>query len=91
MAPCVDCNIDGKILAKVDCFKYLRSYITETLKWMKRLTRIQAASFAVGRLRHRVSDCLDVTTETKLKMYNQCVIPFVNVWKRNLDTVPKTS
>ena len=37
--------------------------------------RIQAASSAVGRLRERVFHCRELTTETKLKVYNQCVIP----------------
>ncbi|PIK44118.1 hypothetical protein BSL78_19044 [Apostichopus japonicus] len=41
------------------------------------LTRIQAASCAVGRLRDRVFNCRDLTTETKLMVYNQCVIPIL--------------
>ena len=58
---CADFNIDGKMLAKVDRFK----------------ARIHAASCAVGRLKNRKFDCWDLTTETKLKVYNQCVIPLL--------------
>ena len=75
---CADFNIDGKMLAKVDRFKYLGSYITRDCKMDDEIkARIQAASCAVGRLRNRVFDCRDLTTETKLKVYNQCVIPLL--------------
>ena len=71
-------NIDGKMLAKVDRFKYLGSYITRDCKMDEEIKAlIQVASCAVGRLRNRVFDCRDLTTETKLKVYNQCVIPLL--------------
>ena len=39
--------------------------------------RIQVASCAMGRLRDRVFDCRDLTVGTKLKVYNQCIIPLM--------------
>ena len=45
---CADFNIDGKLLAKVDRFKYLGSYITRDCKMDEEIkARIQAASCAV--------------------------------------------
>jgi hypothetical protein len=70
----VDFHVDGHQLKRVDRFKYLGSHV----KLDEEITaRIQAASFAIGRLRDRVFDCRDLTTETKLKVYNQCVIPLL--------------
>ena len=75
---CADFNVDGKMLAKVDCFKYLGSYITRDCKMDEEIkARIPAASCAVGRLKKRVFDCRDLATDTKLNMYNQCVIPLL--------------
>ena len=70
--------IDGKVLERVDRFKYLGSWVTNDCKLDVEITaRIQAASCAVGRLKDRVFKCRDLTTETKLKVYNQCVIPII--------------
>ena len=67
--------IDGHELNRVDRFKYLGSYVTKDCKLDEEITaRIQAASCAMGRLRERVFDCRDLTVETKLKVYNQCII-----------------
>lgn len=61
-------------MKRVDRFKYLGSHV----KLDEEITaHIQAASFAIGRLRDRVFDCRDLTTGTKLKVYNQCVIPLL--------------
>ena len=72
----VDLYIDRHKLNRVDRFKYLGSYVTKECRLDEEMTaRIQAASCAMGRLRDRFFDCRDLTTETKLKVYNQCVIP----------------
>ena len=72
----VDFHIDTQKLQRVDRFKYLGSYITKDCKLDMEITaRIQAASSALGRLRNRVFDCRDLSVETKLKVYNQCIIP----------------
>ena len=73
-----DFFIDGKVLERVDRFKYLGSWLTNDFKLDVEITaRIQAASCAVGRLKDRVFKCRDLTAETKLKVYNQCVIPII--------------
>ena len=70
--------IDGHKLKRVDRFKYLGSYVTKDCKLDDEITaRIQATSFAMGRLRDSVFDCRDLTVETKLKVYNQCIIPLM--------------
>lgn len=66
-----DFHVNGEKLTKVDYFKYLGSYISNDCKLDK------AASSAVGRLRERVFNCRELTTETKVKVYNQCVIPIL--------------
>ena len=72
----VDFHIDTQKLQRVDRFKYLGSYVTKDCKLDLEITaRIQAASSALGRLRNRVFDCRDLSVETKLKVYNQCIIP----------------
>ena len=82
-----DFFIDGKVLERVDRFKYLGSWVTNDCKLDFEITaRIQAASCAVGRLKDRVFKCRDLTTETKLKVYNQCY-SYYYVWKRNLHSL----
>ena len=49
------------------------------------MSRIQAASRAVGRLKDRVLKCKDLTAETKPNVYNQYVI-IEYVWKRILES-----
>ena len=74
----LDFYIDEHKLKRVDRFKYLGSYVTKDCKLDDEITaRIQAASCAMGRLRDRVFDCRDLTVETKLKVYNQCIIPLM--------------
>ena len=71
-----DFHVNGEKLTKVDHFKYLGSYVSNDCMLDKEITvRIQAASSAVGKLRERVFHCRELTTETKLKLYNQCVVP----------------
>ena len=68
--------IEGHKLKRVDRFKYLGSDVTKGCKLDEEITaRIQAASCAMERLRDRGFDCRDLTVETKLKVYNQCIIP----------------
>ena len=74
----VDFYINGQKLTRAERFKYLGSYITSDCKLdEERKARIQAASCAVGRLRQRVFECRELTPETKLKVYNQCVTPLL--------------
>ena len=74
----VDFYIDGQKLNRAERFIYLGSYITSDCKLDEELkARIQAASCAVGRLRQRVFECWELTPETKLKVYNQCVTPLL--------------
>ena len=39
--------------------------------------RIQATSCGFGRLRHRIFDSHDLTYLTKVKVYNQCLMPLL--------------
>ena len=74
----LDFYIDGHKLKRVDHFKHLGSYVTKDCKLDDEITaRIQTVSCAMGRLRDRVFDCRDLTVETKLKVYNQCIIPLM--------------
>ena len=74
----LDFFIDGHKLKRVDRLKYLSSYVTKGCKLDEKITaRIQAASCVMGRLRDRVFDCRDLTVETKLKVYNQYIIPLM--------------
>ena len=74
----LDFYIDGHKLKRVDRFKCLGGYVTKDCKLDEEITvRIQAASDAMRRLRERIFDCRDLTVETKLKVYNLCIIPLV--------------
>ena len=74
----VDFYIVGQKLTRAERFKYLGSYIISDCKLDEELkARLQAASCAVGRLRQRVFECRELTSETKLKVYNKCVIPLL--------------
>ena len=70
--------IEGHKLKRVHRFKYLGSFVTKGCKLDEEITaRIQAASCAMGRLRDRGFDCRDLTVETKLKVYNQFIMPLM--------------
>ena len=74
----VDFSIDGKVLERVDRFKYLYSWVTKDCNVDDEImSHIQAASCAPGRLIDKVFTCREITTETKLKVYNQCVISII--------------
>ena len=74
----LDFYIDGHKLERVDRFKNLGSYVTKDSKLDEEIAaRFQDASCAMERLRDRVFDCRDLTVETKLKVYNQCIIPLM--------------
>ena len=65
-------------LKNVNRFKYLGSYVTNDCGMIDEVTsRIQALSCAFGRLRQRVFHSHDLTTSTKLKVYNQCLTPLL--------------
>ena len=74
-----DFHVNGEKVTKVDHFKYPGSYDSSDCMLDKELTvRIQARSCAVERVFH----CRELTTETKLKVYNQFVIPVISgIWK----------
>ena len=74
----IDFYINGYKLKRADRFKYLESYVTKDCKVDVEITaRIQAASCAIGRLKEKVFYYRDLTVETKLKVYNQHVIPLL--------------
>jgi len=49
--------------------------------------RIQSASCAFGRLRKRVFDRRELTVKTKVKVYDQCIIPLL-VYGTNKQLAP---
>ena len=53
-------------------YRYQRCSVNAEL-----ITRIQAVSYAYGRLRERVFDSHDLTLSTKLKVYIQCLTPLL--------------
>ena len=70
--------IDDTKLANVTRFKYLGSYVTNDCAMKEELaSRIQAASCAFGRLRKRLFDSHNINTKTKIKVYNQCLMPIL--------------
>ena len=74
----VDCQVDNVKLPRVDCFKYLGSYVSKDCMMNEEVhIRIQSASCAFGRLRKRVFDCRELTVNTKVKVYDQCIIPLL--------------
>ena len=71
-------SINEKILKNVKSFKYLGSIVTNDCTIKEELTkRIQAVSLAYGRPRSRVFDSHDLSTDTKIKVYNQCLMPIL--------------
>ena len=69
-------GIDGQPLNNVDHFKYLGSHLSADCQMDYELkSRIQAASCAFGHLREWVFH--DLTNETKVKVYQQCIIPIL--------------
>ena len=70
--------IDDQLIKNVKCFKYLGSIVASDCSLEEELiARIQAISFAYGRLRKRVFDSHDLTSLTKIKVYTQCLIPLL--------------
>ena len=84
--------IDQIKLENVNNFKHLGSYVTNDCSMKDYLTaRIQTTSCAFGRLRHRVFDSHDLTYLTKVKVYNQCLMPLLmygsETWTLNYQQV----
>ena len=84
--------IDQTKLTNVNRFRYLGSYVANDCSLKEELTaRIQATSCAFGRLRHRIFDSYDLTYLTKVKVYNQCLMPLLmygsETWKLNHEQV----
>ena len=88
---------DGKVLKCVDTFKYLGSNISTKAVIDDEIThRISSAAAAFGRLNSRVFLNRDLTTSTKLKVYNAVVIPTLlygseawTTYKRHVKTLEK--
>ena len=79
---CIGTNADFFIedtkLANVIRFKNLGSYDINDCSMEEELaSRIQAASCAFGCLRKGLFDSHDVTTKTKINVYNQCLLPIL--------------
>ena len=70
-------QVNNVKLPQVDRFKYLGSYVSRDCMMDEEIyARIQSASFAFGHLRKRVFDSRELTVKTKVKVYDQCIIPF---------------
>ena len=72
--------------------KYVGSYATNDCSMKEELTaRIQATSCAFGRLCHRIFDSHDLTYLTKVKVYNQFLMPLLmygsETWTLNYQQV----
>ena len=68
--------IEGTPLVRVDCFKYLGSYLSSAADIDHEVkSRISAASRSFGRLRDRVFDSHELSLSTKLLVYRAVVIP----------------
>ena len=71
-------QVNNVKLPRVDRFKYLGSYVSRDCMMNEEIhARIQSASCAFGRLRKRVFDSRELTLKTKVKVYDQCIIPFL--------------
>ena len=75
LGPECDFFIDGTKLKCTDRFKYLGSILSKESNLKDELiTRIQAISCAFGRLKNRVFNNHDLTTRTKVTVFNQCLM-----------------
>ena len=73
-----DFFIDGTKLANVTRFKYLGSYVTNDCSMKEELASCtQVTSYAFGCLRKILFDLHDITIQTKIKVYNQCLKPIL--------------
>ena len=71
-------QVNNVKLPRVDRFKYLGSYVSRDCMMNEEIhARIQSASCAFGLLRKRVFDCRELTVKTKVKVYDQCIIPLL--------------
>ena len=69
-------QVNNVKLPRLDRFKYLGSYVSRDCMMTKEIqTIIQSVSCAFGRLRKRVFGCRELTIKTKVKVYDQCIIP----------------
>ena len=78
LGPQCDFFIDETKLESTDRFKYLGSILSKDSNLKDELTtRIQATSCAYGRLKERVFNNRDLTTRTKVTVFNQCLMPIL--------------
>ena len=71
-------QVNNVKLLRVDRFKYLGSYVSRDCIMKEEIhARIQSACCAFSRLRKRVFDCRELTVKTKVKVYDQCIIPLL--------------
>ena len=65
-------------LKNVDRFKYLGSFVNQACNLKTEITaRIQATSHAFYSLKQRVFDNHDLSTNTKISVYKQCLLPIL--------------
>jgi len=74
----ISTQVNNLKLPRVDRFKNLGSYVSRDCTMNEEIhARIQSACCAFGRLRKRVFDCRELTVKTKVKVYDQCIIPLL--------------
>ena len=74
----VDFQVNNVKLPRVDNFTYSGGYVSRDCMMNEEIhTRIQSASCAFGRLRKRVFDHWELIVKTKVKVYDQCIIPLL--------------
>ena len=70
-------QVNNVKLPRVDRFKYLGSYVSRDCMMNEEIhVRIKMPSCTFGRPRKRVFDYRELTVKTKIKVYDQCIIPF---------------
>ena len=76
LGPESDFFLDDIKLKNVDRFKYLGGFVNQALK-TEITARIQATSHAFNSLKQRVFDSHDLSTNTKISLYKQCLLPIL--------------
>ena len=75
IGPDYDFFVDDFKLKNVERFKYLGSYVNRNCNLNPKITaRIQAASNSYYSLKQRVFDNRDLTENTKISVYKQCIL-----------------
>ena len=78
LGPESDFFVDDIKLKNVDRFKYLGSFVNQACNLKTEITaRIQATSHAFYSLKQRVFDNHDLSPNTKISVYKQCLLPIL--------------